>query len=224
MSGYGYGQVSPTAFVAFLTTLGQGPWAQITPPTAGAGLAHAPWITVQKEQLRASVEGLAQAMSLAGQEVAEADARWDAAQRQLHFALATAESSFDPQERQAAQRLRVTLLDRQQTAQTSLSYPDEVQFAHKLLDLAQREEARADLQALNLQPRVEQIRATTETLQAAIERQGQARGVSISQAKSRCVGAFNAVHDQMEELLPSLAGDERALLEGCLQSLRALLG
>jgi len=234
MAGYGYSFVTDKGFVAFTHELDKGAWKGVsinkydTPGSmAKAVLADAPLIVAWK--LRATWGIRALAATANAEALAPLDAEWDSAQRALNLAVATGEEHKKPEHKAAAGRVRAALLSGNGTAQTVLSYDQEVDFGQNQLDLAAKKSLAADVKLLGLGDHLKRIREATDALAKALGRdaakgRAPARSQRVREALTACSIAFNGIHEEIAWAVQHTSDlDDRARLEKLLAPFERML-
>ncbi len=234
-SGFGYANVADQGFVSFDKELNETPWASIATKKyddavkdSPAALREAPMQVVWKIRLR---RGIARVLAALGaQSIAELDAAWDGAQRRLQLRIDLAANSEDAAIRAAAERLRPQLLaGASGTAQTTWTFDDEIDFGRTQLARTQAgQPLAADVKKLKLDDELADIEKKTEALAQGLGRgSGEKRRTPSKQVRAAmadCVGAFNAVHNDLVWLRDETSsGPDRDLLTALLAPLEALL-
>jgi hypothetical protein len=233
MSLRGYSHVTPDGYASFRDDLDQAPWSSIPAldPSAhasqGSALLAAPWLVGQKAALVWVLGALTEALSGESRPLEAADAQWDAAQRRLHFALAERESSDDPAQVSAAERLRLALFEGRGLSYTRLPHAQEVDAGLRQGQVSQQPEVQRDAQALGLQGHLDAVAATTSNLQGVLKKaEGTTtRRRSVHESMQACHSCFNNVHDQLAFARERLhdADPQAVQLTACLASMQALL-
>lgn len=168
-----FSHVPAEAFDALARELQTGPWAQIDISVyAGPNqtplrpLREASGLVSGKIRLLWALERHAIASKGAGQ-AKKLDQDWDGAQRRFNARLELAAVDADANIREAASRVRERMTQGAGTAQTRLSYQQEVDFGNRQLAIA-ADEGAADVQLLDLGSAIEDIRRTTQALAECI--------------------------------------------------------
>ena len=152
-------------------------------------------------------------------ELTSLDRAWDASERRVNSQIAVHEDSEDPARAAAAARLRAALLSGAGSAQTVLSWEQEVDFGRKQVELASQAPLSDDVALLELQPFIDDISEKTEALSNVLRQEGSSsapRSNRIREALVGCRQSFNRVHDDLlwhQEHVPSgpAVGDGESL-------------
>jgi hypothetical protein len=144
MPAYGYSKVTDKAFSAFSLELEEGAWKAISikkyvdaADWRPASLVDAPRPVVWKLRATWAISDLALALGVASAEVLAAlDSDWDAGQRSFNSFVASAQDDAAPEVRAAAVRVGKTMLGGGGTAQTILSYDEEVDYGRNQIVIA----------------------------------------------------------------------------------------
>ena len=234
MAAHGYGNVPDRGFIAFDRELNDGAWNDIS--LVGiedaakldiSVLLTTPLPAVWKLRLR---WGIATVLaSLGAPSLTKLDEIWDGAERRLFHHIAIGVDSDNANVRAAADRLRAQLLLGAGTAQTLLSYDDEVDFGRRQIALT-REGAplAADAKKVKLESVLADVEKATDALADALGRtSGEKRKTPSKQlrdALGECAAAFNSVHEDLNWFVGKTApGAERDRFHALLQPLTALL-
>jgi hypothetical protein len=163
MESISYNRASATLLLTLLTEINRQPWLKHHP--------NGPPSTLYQFIVAALLDALtqlAEALDVRYQGAKEADIDWDDIQRMFAFLINRERRSRDPKRREAAELLHQAMLSGQGTAQTSMTYADEVTFGTKQVELAKQPLYQDALSLLNLQDHIPQIAATTAALKDAI--------------------------------------------------------
>ena len=226
MARYGYQALSHTQFVGFHHELTQEPWAALDAGTARNHLTLDDTTGVYyKRLLRDAIDGLVAAQR-ADNDVQQADAPWDDAERRFVLTVQIKALDADPSVRADALQVQATLCPDGSTAMTNLEAQDEVDFARNQLKLAQVPSLAARIERLGLRALLNDIARCTETLAVATRdgAQGGPRSARIKRAHRRCVVVFNHVHEGLAMLVEQEARPkEKARLTALLNPFTRLL-
>jgi hypothetical protein len=234
MAAYGYTSVADRGFVGFDGELNQGAWAEIATQAHenaaknnAAALLDAPRPVVWKLRLRWVIAELLGV--LAAPTLESLDKTWDAAQRRLFHHIAIGVDNDDAAVRAAADRLRTNLLSGTGTAQTQLSYEDEVDFGRKQIALTgEGGPLHADAKKVKIGNALADVHKATDSLAQALGRSGgekrKAPSKRLRDALAQCASTFNAVHDDLDWFIENTpAGANRDRLTALLSPLEKLL-
>lgn len=238
MARYGYGYVPEKGFIAFGRELSEGTWKDVSlkkfDPSherwSGHALLEAPKPVVWKLRCSTVIEFLREAVGGGTTEALEAlDETWDRLQRKLYHSIGQAAEDDATAHRQAAGRLRGSLLLGNGTGQTILGYDEEVDFGWQQVELSTKGAAADDVKLLGLGGLIGEIGKATEALAKGLGRgPGQkrtaARSVRIRNALTACAAAFNGVHDDIAWMVDhSEAGPAHDQLRAMLAPFEGLL-
>lgn len=214
MPRYGYSSVTDKGFSAFSRDLDEGAWKDISVEKydgedriPAALLVEAPRQVVWKLRARWSIAELDAALGFAtAEQLAAFDDEWDAAQRALNFFLGSAAEDRDPAHREAAGRLRQSLLMGAGIEQTTLGYDAEVDFGRHQISMTSKAPLATDAMKVGIGPHLKRINDATEALAGGIgrgpgQKRSAARSIRIRDAMSGCTTTFNAVHDEIGWLI-----------------------
>jgi hypothetical protein len=214
MASYGYSSVTDKGFSAFARDLEEGVWKDISLKkydvegrVPAAPLIEAPRQAVWKLRARWSIADLDAALGFASAEqLAALDTEWDASQRALNLFLGSAAEDRDAATREAAGRLRQTLLKGAGIEQNTMSYDAEVDFGRYQISITSKAPLAADAKKVGLGAHLKRIDEATEALAKGIgrgpgQKRAPARSNRIREAMSGCTSTFNAIHDEIGWLL-----------------------
>jgi hypothetical protein len=229
---YAFSKVSDKGFISLEVDLTEGEWAKLPGPSANSeppSLLEMNPPRAWKHLLVISIATLVDALGLGPDRLA-ADQAFDTSQRQLHHKTALDADDPDPEIRAAAQRVRAALLLGQGTAQTNLSFQEEVDFGLKQLALASRPPLKDDCDRLQLAPLLARIEAATFTLARAIGRPlGQPpqpdapRSVRIRSALSTCASTCRTILNEIDLFTRLSSPNDQRILAALRAPLDALL-
>ena len=179
--------------------------------TAAKPLGDAPVTVAHKLRLKWSIATLLIATAGAGS-AKDCDRAWDSVQKQLQSLIAAGASSSDPAKREAAGRLAKALLSGAGTAQTKLSYQQEVDFGRTQLAYTAKGQGAADVTLLGLGATMTEVQQTTDALAATIGH-GQSAGrpfERLAEATAACAASFAVVAEALAwEAKHGQAGGDR---------------
>ena len=233
---HGYSHVSEKGFVAFSHDASEGPWAEVAidaydneERTLGEGALEVPRPVAWKLRATWSIATLRDALGASPEVLAGLDVSWDSTQRMLHHTLGGAQEDEDPEVRASATRLRGALLSGNGTAQTNLSYDEEVDCGRHQVELMTHGALAEDAARVGLAALRDRIHETTEALAEGIGRApGNARTLARSRriraAAAACANDFNGIHSEIAWLIAHTPhGLVRTRLERMLAPFQALL-
>jgi len=233
---YGYGYITERAFIAFAHDLSEGSWAEIAiqdhdneQHELGPDPFAIPRPVAWKLRATWSIATLRDALGASPEVLAKLDVSWDSTQRKLYYAIGGAMEDESPEVRTAATRLKGALLSGNGTAQTALSYDDEVDFGRHQVELMMHGALAEDTTTVGLTALRDRIHETTEALAQGIGRapgepRTMARSKRIRAAAAACASHFNGIHNEIAWLLASTPpGSARTQLERMLAPFQALL-
>lgn len=236
MASYGYSYVPEKGFIGFQRDFSAGEWAEVSSKKydspeqkAGAGLVNAPHPVVWKLRATWAITALREALGRSAASIEALDVRWDSLQRKLHYTLGSSVEDDDSSKRECAERLRGVLLLGNGTAQTRLSFDQEVDFGRQQLALTARGPLAEAAAAVGLGSLLKQIDDATEALARGIGRgpgnqRAGTRSARIREALMACVVAFNGIHDDIAWFLERTEpGEARSRLERLNAPFEALL-
>lgn len=236
MTRYGYGYVPEKGFLSFLSDLSEGVWKDISiklydHPHQKLAPALIDDASPVRWKLRATwaIVTLRDALGAGPAVLAQLDGDWDSTQRKLHFILGGAGEDKDPSRRDAAERLRGALLLGNGTAQTLLSWDEEVDFGRQQLALTAEGPLADDARKLGLHAVLQEVEETTAALAHGLgrgseQRRGVARSVRLRWALAGCAAAFNGIHHEIAWFLDHTEdADAHSRLEQMLAPFQALL-
>jgi len=178
---------------------------------------------------RPSGTALRDALGASPEVLAELDAAWDASERRLYHRICCSAEDRDPAVRAAAERLRGALLSGNGTAQTNLTYDEEVDFGRHQVALMSKGAVAQDVQACGLAGAREEIAEVTEALARGLgrapgEKRSGSRYHRIRAARSACAAAFNGIHGEIAWFIGNMSpGKARTRAEKLLAPFQALL-
>jgi hypothetical protein len=188
-----FAHVPAQEFIAFNAALSSDAWGAIdTSAWEGPGytalkpLCEAPTIVGWKLRVTWPLGRLLDARSGAAG-AKDYDQAWDGTQRSLSSLIKAAKNSGDQKKREAAGRLEKTCLLGAGTAQTKLTFQQEVAFGYQQLKTITETQAALDVALLGLQGAFDDISKATENLAQAI-----AYGQSTDNPSSRLDAATAA--------------------------------
>lgn len=203
-----FSQVEDKGFIAFGENIDQSAWEQVDAEAYISGAKPIkrddPKDVTWKVRLMWAISAVVTSLGLTStQEVRRAEGEWDSAQQRLHLKTDFDALDRDPAIREAAQRVRAALLLGDGLAQTNLPWAEEVEFGLTQLRLAGEPTLAPDITALKLQPLLDDIRATTAALAAALninpdKNRDAARSVQARRALSECRRAFRDVLEDLD--------------------------
>jgi hypothetical protein len=237
MTRYGYGYVPEKGFISFLSDLSEGVWNDISiKPYDHPEQKLAPTLLQGSSpplrwKLRATwaITTLRDAVGAGPAVLDQLDVDWDSTQRKLHFILGGAGEDKNPSRRDAAERLRGALLLGNGTAQTLLSWDEEVDFGRQQLALTAEGPLADDSRRLGLHAVLKEVEETTEALARGLgrspeQKRGVARSIRLRSALAGCAAAFNGIHHEIAWFLDHTEdGDTRVRIEQMLAPFQALL-
>lgn len=210
MTTFGYSFASDRGLIAFPQDLANSAWRDVPAlpvgdlDALGDALLSAPFTSALLWMVQTSIHHLAQAVERAPSAASVADDGFDHRQRAFDASLDLALLSDDPAEVAAAQRLKDALTLGGGTAQTALSYQDEVDFGRDQVRRAQQPPLSDDVAALNLTRRVADIHAATERLALTLGRIDQDPNLPPSRrlilTRAACTTTLNCVHTLLNNL------------------------
>jgi hypothetical protein len=236
MTRYGYGYVPDKGFVSLLNDLSEGAWKdipfkkydnpdqQLTP-----ALVEGPLLIFWKLRASWAIATLREALGAGSAILDQLDADWDSTQRKLNFTLGSAGEDEDPEKRDAAERLRGALLLGNGTAQTKLSWEEEVDFGRQQVTLTNAGPLADDARLIGLQPTLKAVAKTTEALAEGLGRNPDHKRVGTRSARVRealagCAACFNTIHNEITWVLDHTDdGPTRARFSQMLSPLQALV-
>lgn len=237
MARYGYSFVSDKGFVAFAHDLNEGAWKEVSikkydvpDRIPSLSLLEAPRPVVWKLRATWAIATLREILGgTSAEALAQLDADWDSAQRKLYYQLGSASEEKDGGKREAAERLRGALLKGGGTAQTTLSYDDEVDFGRQQLALVRNAPLAGDAKKAGLAAVIKQIEEATEALAKALgrspgQKRSAPRSIRLREALTECSAAFNWIHQDLvwtAEHTPP--GPSRTQMDNLLAPFTALL-
>jgi hypothetical protein len=231
---YGYGYVTEKGFIAFAHDISEGPWADVAVEgnelrTLGSDPMEIPRPVAWKTRVVWAIAALRDALGASPEVLAVLDVGWDGTQRKLFHAIGGALEDDDPAVRNAAMRLKGALLSGNGTAQTSLSYDDEVDFGRHQVELMTNGALAEDTKRIGLTGLRDRIDETTEALARGIgrgpgEKRTMARSKRIRTARAVCASDFNGIHSELAWLIAhTQPGPARTRIEQMLAPFQALL-
>jgi hypothetical protein len=228
---HGYGALNESPFISFGKDLTEGEWASIEAGEWDARFLEDPLAVplgvASKIRLLWGIKNLISAKA-AADNLPQADKTWDSKQKRVFGKLILSSEDDDPAVREAAERLKVTLLKGGGLAQTTLGADEEVDFGREQLNLAAQPDVAADVRLTGLGPLLEEVRVATEDLATAVGRgsgkQRKAPGERLRLALVACRIDFNGVHDDLDAALKRLGpGQPRDRIAALLQPLEQML-
>lgn len=239
MAQFGYGYVPEKGFIAFTRDLSSGAWHAVVIPKKldpaaerwhATALMDLPRVVYWKLRASSAIEWLRAALGVGTAEVLEAlDGNWDRLQRRLNHRIGDAEEDSKATHREAAKRLRGQLLSGNGTAQTNISYDEEIDFGWNQVELASKGATAEYVKLLGLGDLLHEINAATNDLAKGLGRTpGQKRTAPrfarVRAALAECAGVFNGVHDDIAwAVAHSEPGPEQDQLKALLQPFEGLL-
>lgn len=234
MAGHGYSGVNDKGYGAFGAELKKSAWGGVSikkydsqDGNAQLALADAPMVVAWKLRATWGIRTLVQATGTDA--LVAFDDEWDSAQRAFNLRVGAAEEHQKPAVRQAATRVRASLLSGAGTAQTSLTYDQEVDFGRNQAELAGKAPLAADLETIGAGDALKRIHLATEALAGGLGRgankgRAPARSQRVREALMACSTAFNGIHDEIVWALDHTRDQaERTRLEALLAPMQALL-
>lgn len=223
--------VPPEGFVAFANELDVNEWGSIdvTPHVGPNQTTTQPFFGISvliayKILLLWVIDTLVGIRESAGN-AKEADNNWDNTQRRLRSLLDMWAAHHDALKREAAARLRKALLLGAGTAQTKLSYQQEVDFGHQQLKTVAKGQAAADVALLDLGAIIDDIRHATNVLGDAIG-YGQTTARPFEQREAatlKCAATFESIAHTLGRIADNKAlGPESTLAAKLLAPFEAL--
>ena len=236
MTRYGYGYVTEKGFMAFSHDLEEGAWQGVSiqgfdgaqRALSGDALGM-PRDVAWKLRATWAIAALRDALGASPEVLAELDAAWDASERRLYHRICCSAEDRDPAVREAAERLRGALLSGNGTAQTNLTYDEEVDYGRHQVVLMSKGAVARDVQICGLAGAREEIAEVTEALahglgRAPGEKRKGSRHQRIRAARSACAAAFNGIHGEIAWFIGNMVPSKgRTRAEKLLAPFRALL-
>ena len=236
MSRFGYGHVTEKGFIAFSHDLCEGAWAEVSSKGYDSAQRMLPSNPMEVPRdvgwkLRATwaIAALRDALGTSPEVLVELDVLWDSTQRKLFHILGSAAEDRNPEVRAAAERLQGALLEGAGTAQTNLSYDEEVDFGRHQVALMSKGARAEDVKRLGLGSLRDEIHDATESLARGVGRRpGEQRTTGrykrVRAATAACAAAFNGIHDEIAWFVEHAPpGKARKRLERMLAPFQALL-
>jgi hypothetical protein len=210
MAQASYSSVPKEAVIAFAKELEQGRWAEINISQYQSATDHLniPVLPLLKIRLLRKINEFSQVVGSANSPLQAADERWDAAQRKLEARITLAEQDDNEAIAKAGARLRNALLLGSGLAQTKLSYPEEVAFGHKQINLLRADKAtgstyaspKEDAALLNLSGIINEIEQRTLSLEQILPKEGTelSQFDQLKEIYNDCISLLRSVHHELD--------------------------
>jgi hypothetical protein len=239
MPNHGYYRVSQEGFSTLPQQLKEDLWGalDISSYEKAPEQIDIPVLPLLKMRLLQKSNALLQAISTSSDALTKLDIRWDFPQRKLASRIKEAEDEEDPHLQEAGARLRKALLKGNGTAQTQLSFDEEVKFGKMQVALsrAPKKEGQTtptiaeDLKTISVEALIEDIERRTQELEAGLaqvpeEARSTSRFARIKLAMSEMIDELNHSHDELiRQIEAATTPDTKDRLSKLLNALQSLI-